>query len=67
MGAYARAQNVLGEDADHLTLLSTKQFDASPLSSFACSVNTPRNRMRTTPQEEKVECPLFFEPRPPGR
>lgn len=43
MGAYACAQNILTNDADHLPLLSNKKSDATVVSSFAYLVNTPTN------------------------
>jgi hypothetical protein len=69
MGAYARAQNVLTDDADHLTLLSNKKSDATVVSSFAYAVNTPSTGRGRGPGRGKVESPLSFqiEPRPPGR
>jgi len=42
MGAYARAQTVLSDDADRLTLFSNKKSDASTVSSFAYVLNRPR-------------------------
>jgi len=41
MGAYARAQNVLTDDADRLPLLSDKQSDNDVISSFAYVLNRP--------------------------
>jgi len=46
MGAYARAQNVLTDDADRLTLLSDKKSDNSTVSSFAYSVDKTGNRTK---------------------
>jgi RHS repeat-associated protein len=48
MGAYARAQNVLTDDADHLPLLSNKQSDNDVISSFAYSVDKTGNRTKLT-------------------
>jgi hypothetical protein len=59
MGAYARAQNILTDDADHLTLVSNKKSDNSTVSSFAYMVNTPANGRGRGPGRGKVECPLF--------
>jgi hypothetical protein len=43
MGAYARQQNVLTDDADHLAVLPNSKSDSSVVSSFAYMVNTPVN------------------------
>jgi hypothetical protein len=42
MGAYAREQNVLTDDADHLTLLSDKKSDAT----WSPPLPTPSTRRR---------------------
>jgi len=60
MGAYACAQNVLTDDADHLPLLSNKESDNDVISSFAYLVNTPTNGRGGDPGRGKVECPRFL-------
>jgi hypothetical protein len=61
MGAYAREQNILTDDADHLPPLSNKKSDATVVSSFAYAVNKPGNRWARMPWTEKVECPLSLQ------
>ena len=53
MGAYARAQNVLTNDADHLTLLSNKKSDAGTVSSFACAAGRIWRRRGRRPWKGK--------------
>jgi RHS repeat-associated protein len=48
MGADARAQNVLSDDADRLPLLSNKKSDNSVVSSFAYMVDKTGNRTKLT-------------------
>jgi hypothetical protein len=41
MGAYARQQNILTDDAHHVPLFSNRKSETSTISSLACVLNRP--------------------------
>jgi predicted amidohydrolase len=53
MGAYAHAQNILGDEANSLHLLSHKQSDNDAISSLGCAVNAPGSRRSRMPWKGK--------------
>jgi len=53
MGAYAHTQNIFGNEANSLPLLSNKQSDNDVVSSFAYALNRPGLGCARRPRREK--------------